>query len=157
MSVQASVIPGHGAHFFFSSRRRHTRSLRDWSSDVCSSDLLDRASWCSDQRRRRRLVEVHRKNGGQRLVRVLDGHDRIMLEIPRHALEIPVTLRRLHRELSAEVGGRKGFRLDDRFRLAPAGERQESREEEIPILVSSAHRAATYGCTRYPAVIGAAA
>src|SRR5690349_23361269 len=27
------------AFFFFSSRRRHTRSLRDWSSDVCSSDL----------------------------------------------------------------------------------------------------------------------
>src|SRR5438105_2945313 len=24
--------------FFFSSRRRHTRSTRDWSSDVCSSD-----------------------------------------------------------------------------------------------------------------------
>src|SRR5690349_23309779 len=29
----------HSDHFFFSSRRRHTRSLRDWSSDVCSSDL----------------------------------------------------------------------------------------------------------------------
>src|SRR5206468_9635966 len=27
--------------FFFSSRRRHTRSDRDWSSDVCSSDLED--------------------------------------------------------------------------------------------------------------------
>src|SRR5690606_19724506 len=26
--------------FFFSSRRRHTRFSRDWSSDVCSSDLL---------------------------------------------------------------------------------------------------------------------
>src|SRR5207249_5281080 len=26
--------------FFFSSRRRHTMSKRDWSSDVCSSDLL---------------------------------------------------------------------------------------------------------------------
>src|SRR5437899_4141522 len=26
--------------FFFSSRRRHTRCLSDWSSDVCSSDLL---------------------------------------------------------------------------------------------------------------------
>src|SRR5260221_8561132 len=26
-------------NFFFSSRRRHTRSLCDWSSDVCSSDL----------------------------------------------------------------------------------------------------------------------
>src|SRR3712207_9388196 len=31
MSVSASV--------FFSSRRRHTRYWRDWSSDVCSSDL----------------------------------------------------------------------------------------------------------------------
>src|SRR5207249_7477474 len=28
--------------FFFSSRRRHTRSKRDWSSDVCSSDLNER-------------------------------------------------------------------------------------------------------------------
>src|SRR5690606_35774008 len=26
-------------HFFISSRRRHTRFSRDWSSDVCSSDL----------------------------------------------------------------------------------------------------------------------
>src|SRR2546421_4228625 len=37
--------------FFFSSRRRHTRSDRDWSSDVCSSDLLavqrhDRCAAC---------------------------------------------------------------------------------------------------------------
>src|SRR5699024_11820877 len=29
----------HTLIFFFSSRRRHTRSKRDWSSDVCSSDL----------------------------------------------------------------------------------------------------------------------
>src|SRR5690625_7643214 len=29
--------------FFFSSRRRHTRWPRDWSSDVCSSDLPRRA------------------------------------------------------------------------------------------------------------------
>src|SRR6266542_5611335 len=28
-----------GISFFFSSRRRHTRCYRDWSSDVCSSDL----------------------------------------------------------------------------------------------------------------------
>src|SRR5699024_781247 len=32
------------AVFFFSSRRRHTRSKRDWSSDVCSSDLGDVAA-----------------------------------------------------------------------------------------------------------------
>src|SRR2546429_4633727 len=28
--------------FIFSSRRRHTRCSRDWSSDVCSSDLSDK-------------------------------------------------------------------------------------------------------------------
>src|SRR5438128_12131785 len=31
--------------FFFSSRRRHTRCYRDWSSDVCSSDLVERLAW----------------------------------------------------------------------------------------------------------------
>src|SRR5204862_1802413 len=34
------VVPHRLRYFFFSSRRRHTRSLRDWSSDVCSSDLI---------------------------------------------------------------------------------------------------------------------
>ena len=35
------VLPlGSSEPFFFSSRRRHTRSLCDWSSDVCSSDLI---------------------------------------------------------------------------------------------------------------------
>src|SRR5437870_7414906 len=33
--------------FFFSSRRRHTRWPRDWSSDVCSSDLSSLRSFCS--------------------------------------------------------------------------------------------------------------
>src|SRR6266704_125212 len=36
--------------FFFSSRRRHTRSKRDWSSDVCSSDLPSS---------RERIAELH--------------------------------------------------------------------------------------------------
>src|SRR5438034_8784934 len=35
--------------FFFSSRRRHTRSLCDWSSDVCSSDLVERHHACPPQ------------------------------------------------------------------------------------------------------------
>src|SRR2546421_6667067 len=34
--------------FFFSSRRRHTRSDRDWSSDVCSSDLIARVDLIND-------------------------------------------------------------------------------------------------------------
>src|SRR5215831_9864895 len=37
--------------FFFSSRRRHTSCLSDWSSDVCSSDLLlEHLSWDGDLR-----------------------------------------------------------------------------------------------------------
>src|SRR6266536_1272593 len=61
-----------GHVFFFSSRRPHTRSTRDWSSDVCSSDLheelidlieaghrrivldfgnVERLSWRSEERR----------------------------------------------------------------------------------------------------------
>src|SRR5690606_40416531 len=36
----ACCARGHVGFFFFSSRRRHTRFSRDWSSDVCSSDLL---------------------------------------------------------------------------------------------------------------------
>src|SRR5437762_8275332 len=34
------VPAGSSSCFFFSSRRRHTRYIGDWSSDVCSSDLL---------------------------------------------------------------------------------------------------------------------
>src|SRR2546426_5408763 len=34
------IISFHLVFFFFSSRRRHTRLQGDWSSDVCSSDLL---------------------------------------------------------------------------------------------------------------------
>src|SRR2546422_3457092 len=41
--------------FFFSSRRRHTRCSRDWSSDVCSSDLLE--SVREEAERLNRLVQ----------------------------------------------------------------------------------------------------
>src|SRR5262249_56261222 len=34
------VLVQYVCFFFFSSRRRHTRLVSDWSSDVCSSDLL---------------------------------------------------------------------------------------------------------------------
>src|SRR3712207_7873497 len=37
--------------FFFSSRRRHTRYWRDWSSDVCSSDLYPKFVYGQDNAR----------------------------------------------------------------------------------------------------------
>src|SRR5206468_7294609 len=38
-NVRTARLEFGSVFFFFSSRRRHTRSDRDWSSDVCSSDL----------------------------------------------------------------------------------------------------------------------
>src|SRR6266511_5097110 len=48
MLLQRDVEPG---LFFFSSRMRHTRFSRDWSSDVCSSDLPEYAEDASDAAR----------------------------------------------------------------------------------------------------------
>src|SRR5204862_2580621 len=45
-SSRTSTAGQLNSFFFFSSRRRHTRSLRDWSSDVCSSDLSARPTRC---------------------------------------------------------------------------------------------------------------
>src|SRR5699024_11406771 len=82
--------------FFFSSRRRHTRSKRDWSSDVCSSDLTcwcapgrSRAAWgspriprrCSTERSCRCCGEVPLTTCGPRRPGVLD-RPRLLLDFP---------------------------------------------------------------------------
>src|SRR5690554_453629 len=51
--------------FFFSSRRRHTRCGRDWSSDVCSSDL-QQAPWRHMETPGGRRMSVAMTNCGQR-------------------------------------------------------------------------------------------
>src|SRR5258707_5174481 len=54
--------------FFFSSRRRHTRYWRDWSSDVCSSDLIAPA-WRDDNgplRTREEVALVNELSGPRR-------------------------------------------------------------------------------------------
>src|SRR5690606_40290723 len=68
--------------FFFSSRRRHTRFSRDWSSDVCSSDL-DLAAERREGRLDRGLRRGERARGGGvrgRLARGPDGrcHQRLL-------------------------------------------------------------------------------
>src|SRR2546430_5464203 len=56
--------------FFFSSRRRHTRFDCDWSSDVCSSDLVRAESirdlCCGEYSRRPSLGRLHRSTDGAR-------------------------------------------------------------------------------------------
>src|SRR3712207_2039746 len=84
--------------FFFSSRRRHTRYWRDWSSDVCSSDLARSGL-------RRRLSDVGMPDSaddsaGERLVLAFD-------ELASNALrhgEVPV--------VATVVAGTGGWLLD---------------------------------------------
>src|SRR5699024_11535048 len=57
--------------FFFSSRRRHTRSKRDWSSDVCSSDLVVRQNGVQ---KRGRVIVIGRVEGNDYETR--DGEER---------------------------------------------------------------------------------
>src|SRR3712207_8476082 len=52
--------------FFFSSRRRHTRYWRDWSSDVCSSDLRFSLLGWSDTPKKN-LASFHLENISQAL------------------------------------------------------------------------------------------
>src|SRR2546421_7800646 len=61
--------------FFFSSRRRHTRSDRDWSSDVCSSDLVGDVAYASLGLPKKRTVvtyqdavSLHRYSGLKRRI-----------------------------------------------------------------------------------------
>src|SRR5438034_3632528 len=66
--------------FFFSSRRRHTRSLCDWSSDVCSSDLRrvggpPEPAMCRRERHGQRIGPLR-----QLWVSSLGGDDRVRSE-----------------------------------------------------------------------------
>src|SRR5256884_5260173 len=61
-----------GRFFFFSSRRRHTRCSRDWSSDVCSSDLfIATANWMDPipepLRDRMEIIELPGYTGEEKL------------------------------------------------------------------------------------------
>src|SRR5206468_10170183 len=51
--------------FFFSSRRRHTRSDRDWSSDVCSSDLTPVLTQTSSASRPPRFISLSWESTGR--------------------------------------------------------------------------------------------
>src|SRR5699024_8046426 len=63
--------------FFFSSRRRHTRSKRDWSSDVCSSDLATQKENTMNTTTTRTVSEVIAYNDTLETVRTLLAADKV--------------------------------------------------------------------------------
>src|SRR2546421_2461293 len=63
------ALSTHHFFFFFSSRRRHTRSDRDWSSDVCSSDLVAHSAADEGEILNLGVAPTHRRQGiGRALV-----------------------------------------------------------------------------------------
>src|SRR5699024_4488178 len=51
--------------FFLSSRRRHTRSKRDWSSDVCSSDLQQLENQIAFRRAQKQAIQNTMRAGAE--------------------------------------------------------------------------------------------
>src|SRR2546422_1780151 len=80
MTTLKRVIPLIAVIFFFSSRRRHTRCSRDWSSDVCSSDL---SSWL--YRLTVNEVLLGRRADHRREERIVTSDNPAALERPRDA------------------------------------------------------------------------
>src|SRR5690625_7448124 len=95
--------------FFFSSRRRHTRWPRDWSSDVCSSDLFAwegryNPPWIRDIAREIEADEQELRAIGRKLVRQgrLFQVVRDLFYHREHVIDLALLLK----ELSAESGWR---------------------------------------------------
>src|SRR5690625_5733673 len=88
--------------FFFSSRRRHTRWPRDWSSDVCSSDLMT-AEQVNPLNKR--ILGIIRDTNPERLV-VIAGEDYSGAHT-LETLEVPDDVRSEERRVGKECRARR--------------------------------------------------
>src|SRR5207249_9629157 len=77
----------------FSSRRRHTRSKRDWSSDVCSSDLVDVG------------IELAGNPINAHIVRLENGTDLVILLLHNRIEHVIVTSGTSQRDAEERLGG----------------------------------------------------
>src|SRR5262245_64363544 len=91
------------ARFFFSRRRRHTRCLSDWSSDVCSSDLALAKSGL-----RQRGFDVVAVESGEQALDILKKNeppvDLVVLDLTMPGLSGEKVLRAIRRSEERRVG-----------------------------------------------------
>src|SRR2546429_7220374 len=97
--------------FFFSSRRRHTRCSRDWSSDVCSSDLRGPHIPSTKRIQAFKLMNVagaywKGQEGNPQLQRIYAVAFFTQKELDAHLHRIEEAKRRDHRKLGTEQIGR---------------------------------------------------
>src|SRR5215813_3400628 len=134
--VACPVTRGGAELFFFSSRRRHTRCGRDWSSVVCSSDLVERVAILQGEEvlgAESLLRENERAlhHGAAQVDGAADhgrGHLGAALEVRKLggealALEVAELLSRVERE---EDERRRGPDLDRLCRLGVCGRRDHA-------------------------------
>src|SRR3712207_2911577 len=109
--------------FFFSSRRRHTRYWRDWSSDVCSSDLLERVDLRGGSCR---VLDVGTGSGA---IAISIAHERPLCEV--HATDIS--------EAALEISRRNAQqnRATVHFHKADVASGLESLDGTVDLLVSN--------------------
>src|SRR5438128_7863454 len=81
--------------FFFSSRRRHTRCYRDWSSDVCSSDLKF-VTWV------RTVMASRRQESDARATAIVDGIRRAIAEVVASGTAVVGDIRSEERRVGKE-------------------------------------------------------
>src|SRR5207253_8174765 len=86
-------------NFFFSSRRRHTRWPRDWSSDVCSSDLVSGfvAIWLPEE-----LVMLYLRHGELVNATVRDARGSQAVSLARALDKVPAEPE--YGEISFKIG-----------------------------------------------------
>src|ERR671917_2214183 len=118
MAIDILTGPEAYNSFFFSSRRRHTRSLCDWSSDVCSSDLPAGLGGGIPVGRREAQIWVL-----GRLVRVVDAGE--APDLPRAGLGVEALgvagLAHLDRRVDEDLDERQPRGLVDGARPAAVG------------------------------------
>src|SRR5438874_957513 len=104
------------------SRRRHTRSLRDWSSDVCSSDLLE--NFAVDSRRRNTLVFISKafRHPG---IRACFAYGNRLQNFPSPHLKLRTNRRQWNIELEAFAGRSEERRVGKECRCLWGGEQAE--------------------------------
>src|SRR5215204_7255993 len=103
--------------FFFSSRRRHTRSLCDWSSDVCSSDLADlvrgRTGLVNQLRDDVRRVLRDNRASVEGGIQVTQRGVQLRISDPNERARIAPKLRALSQPISNVILGQTGARNVD--------------------------------------------
>src|SRR5205814_6416720 len=90
--------------FFFSSRRRHTRCLSDWSSDVCSSDLVTLSAGISDITHAVSAEQLFRFADGALYWSKAKGRDCTWIYDPHVVRELSAQERAEHRSEERRVG-----------------------------------------------------